>query len=383
MNESIPIFDNASIRNQLLEQELPAHVECASGDAAYEIGRSYREKMLGGVRTDNAPQYQFTPHDSLTNSRALDLRGTAAYPQNLYMRGLGGNDHQYLIAAHQVVRDYTAEGVETVLSPDGVAYLSIDASFHEDTVEVATEKAYRDLFHELERLGMHPLRIWNYMPDINAGADEQGNGTSERYKQFNAGRYAAWKACDPDFSEVCAATGIGNAKPYNAVDITCLATKYPVVHLDNPNQVPFLKYDTERFGVQPCSRRGTVHCTPEGLEVYISGTASITGQENRFAGDNEPKDVRLQTQQTLENIQALISQENLATYLGDQYQIPKYSLSDLQAVRVYIRNEEDLPVIQEELEAAGISQDQIMYLQGDICRRPLDVEIEGLVRETK
>lgn len=358
-------------------------VECASGNAAYEVGRSQEKKLLGGARTENAPQYQFTQEDSLVNARARDLRSNNAYPHDLHMRGLAGNDHQYFIAATEVTRKQTAGNVEVVEAPDsGVAYLTTVAGFHEqsgNTVETATQEAYTEIFHMLRELDMHPLRIWNYMPGINEGSDELGNGTSERYKQFNAGRYKAWLANNPDFSEVCAATGIGNEDPYDGIDIACLATKHPVVHLDNPQQIPFLEYNTERFGVHPCSRRGTVHLAPGGMEIYIAGTASITGQDNRFAGDKEPKDIRLQTRQTLENILALVSQENLAKYLGDTVEIPEYVLADLKALRVYIRNEEDLSIVREELESAGVLAEQTMYLRADICRRPLDIEIEAML----
>lgn len=384
MNESAQFpGESATIRNQPSEEGFSVRIESASGDGAYEVGRANAEMMLGGVRTENAPQYRFTAEDSLVNARAADLRGRHAYPHNLHVKGLGGNDHQFLLASSEVSRDYATDGIEVALSPEsGVACLTTTAGFYEHsghTAESATEEAYARVFKELSELDMHPLRIWNYMPGINDGADEAGNGASEIYKQFNAGRYKAWRAYDPDFSEVCAATGIGNSNPFKGIDITCLATKHQVVHLDNPNQVPFLEYDAGRFGVQPCSRRGTVHLAPTGLEIYIAGTASITGQDNRFAGDKEPKDIRLQTRQVLENIQVLVSQDNLKTYLGEDREVPEYGLADLKALRVYIRNEEDLPVVQGELEAAGIPEDQIMYLQADICRRPLDVEIEAMI----
>ncbi len=375
--------DSASIRNQPVEKGFLVHIECASGDEAYEVGRTNQKAMLGSVRAENAPQYRFTREDSLVNLRAADLRGIHTYPHDIHMKGLGGNDHQYLIASSEVTRTYEADGIETVRAPEsGVACLTVTAGFHEQsgqTVESATEAAYTKLFEKVQELRMHPLRIWNYMPNINDGADSEGNGASELYKQFNAGRHKAWQAYDPDFSEVCSATGIGNTNPYKGIDITCLATKHPVIHLDNPNQIPFLQYDAERFGVQPCSRRGTIHLTPGGIEIYISGTASITGQDNRFAGDIEPKDIRMQTRQTLENIQALVSQENLAAYVSVDQDIPEYQLADLKALRVYIRNEEDLPIIQEELEAAGIPANQIMYLKADICRKLLDIEIEAMI----
>jgi|GEM_PF-6884244 len=386
-----------SQRHGLSEVTLPLEARGASGFEVFSLlDSASRGKMLGGVHGGDIQHLQ---HDY----RAEQLRGTATYPRSLHMRHLGGQQFQYLLAEKAVVRDFEtpallkkyresqgkkASDIQIVTSPKaGIAQLEASPSFKEHTglnLEQVAAQAYADLFLCLEELNMQPLRIWNYVPDINQGADAQGNGSSERYKQFNAGRHQAWLAANSDFSQVCAATGIGNLNTQDELQLTVLATKHPVVHLDNPHQTPFLQYDSEKFGVQPCSRRGTIHLPPTGFEVYIAGTASITGQENRHAGDNEPKNIRLQTKQTLDNIRVLISQKNLEHHLIEaavvlKKAVPIFQLSDLQAVRVYIRNEEDLPIIKEEMELAGIDLRQSMFVQADICRRPLDVEIEGMV----
>jgi len=48
------------------------------------------------------------------------------------------------------------------------------------------------------------------------------------------------------------------------------------------------------------------------------------------------------------------------------------------ACKVYVRHPSDLPVIQKELRSAlGSASTHAVYLQADICRRDLSVEIEA------
>ena len=49
-----------------------------------------------------------------------------------------------------------------------------------------------------------------------------------------------------------------------------------------------------------------------------------------------------------------------------------------EALRVYLRHENDLAAAQSVLAASGIPADRVSYLRGDVCRRELDVELEGV-----
>ena len=54
-------------------------------------------------------------------------------------------------------------------------------------LHMATEQAYREIFATLDELAYpHLLRVWNYVPEINA--DTHG---MERYRQFNSARRVA------------------------------------------------------------------------------------------------------------------------------------------------------------------------------------------------
>lgn len=257
-------------------------------------------------------------------------------------------------------------------------HLHLSESFggeNQPSLEDAAYLVYQQLFDWLKDEQLHPLRIWNRVPDINRGADASGSGSEERYKLFNKGRRRAWLEYDPSLKTICAATCVGKTGE-DVIDVWCLATSHRVIHLENPQQISFLDYSA-KYGTPPSSRRGTLHLTPNGYEIWISGTASITGEDNRFAGDHEAKDVQKQTVQTLENIQLLISDENLKYHYAD-WNPHKLHLAQLEQVRVYYRSSKDLEAIQQTLVSSGLAEAE--YVQADICRKPLDVEIEGMMK---
>lgn len=246
---------------------------------------------------------------------------------------------------------------------------SVDVSF--DDIESAAYEAYSGILTDLKAKGLYPLRFWNFVPNINEGANEQGDGENERYKLFNRGRRKAWLEYDPTLNSVCAASCVGSFGQ-DVLKISYLATENPVVHINNPQQISFLDYSA-KYGAPPSSRRGTLHMTPTGIEVWIAGTASIVGEDNKFT-----EDVVKQTKQTLENIQALITDDNLRQYYSE-WESRSLSLKDLRNIRVYLRHLGDEEKITGILEGSGMSAKEIEFVHADICRRPLDVEIEGMI----
>ena len=103
--------------------------------------------------------------------------------------------------------------------------------------------------------------------------------------------------------------------------------------------------------------------------IFISGTASITGSETRHVGN-----AGLQTDETLNNIAALISEENLGRHglpgLGT-------SLDSLGLVRVYIKRQEDYTQVRAVCEKR-LGELPTIYAMADVCRPELLVEIEGI-----
>ena len=82
-----------------------------------------------------------------------------------------------------------------------------------------TRSVYVHLDAFLRRMGYpHWVRVWNYIPDITVGADDE-----ERYRQFNAGRHAAVALKTEFENNLPAASGVGSLR--GGLVIACLAGK--------------------------------------------------------------------------------------------------------------------------------------------------------------
>ena len=99
------------------------------------------------------------------------------------------------------------------------------------------QRAYRDLFEALEQTGCaHLLRVWNYLPQINADG-----GGLERYRQFNAGRQQAFiEAGQAAFEGAPAACALGIHQ--GALCIRFLAGRVAPLPIENPRQVSAYRY---------------------------------------------------------------------------------------------------------------------------------------------
>jgi len=225
----------------------------------------------------------------------------------------------------------------------------------------ATEQAYQEILGTLDAVGYsHLIRVWNYVPEINR--DTHG---VERYRQFNSARQAALLTGGrPVTGNVSAACALGAAVGSPLV-VYFLASRTEPTYVENPRQVSAYNYPAQ-YGVRsPVFSRATVHHDADALTLFISGTASIVGHQTVHAGDTAA-----QTRETLVNIQALLEEANRVTGTGG------FTL-DALALKVYVRHPADLPAIQEELRGALGPRARPVYLQADICRRDLAVEIEA------
>jgi len=104
--------------------------------------------------------------------------------------------------------------------------------------------------------------------------------------------------------------------------------------------------------------------------VYVSGTASITASESRY-----PNDAGRQTDQTLDNIAALVSRENLANHGIHGFHA---SLDQVVLARVYVKNASDFPAIRQVCEQR-LGNSPVFYVFADVCRPELLVEVEGII----
>jgi chorismate lyase/3-hydroxybenzoate synthase len=231
-------------------------------------------------------------------------------------------------------------------------------------LHIATEQAYREIFATLDELAYpHLLRVWNYLPQINV--DTHG---AERYRQFNSARRNALIAWGRDLagSNVPAACALGSVTGSPLV-IYFLASRAAPTAVENPRQVSAYEYPPQ-YGPKPAFSRASVLRETSGAILFISGTASIVGHQTVHAGD-----VAAQTRETLINIEALLGEANRVSGA------PRFGMETL-AYKVYVRNSADLPLIQSQLHTALGPQSQVVYLQADICRQDLLVEIEAIGR---
>ncbi len=220
------------------------------------------------------------------------------------------------------------------------------------------------------------IRTWLYLGDI-VGPE----GETQRYKELNRARtdfYRDFHFGDGRIPDTIrqtvypASTGIGTSNC--DVTMSCIALLSDrddviLMPLENPQQVAAFDYAEHYSPESPKFCRAMAIAAGDCATILVSGTASITDSETRFIDDVEG-----QTNQTLDNIAALISEGNFK-----QHGMPGLgaTLDDLALVRVYVKRQEDYE------KTRAICQQRlgelpIIYAIGDVCREDLLVEIEGI-----
>jgi chorismate lyase/3-hydroxybenzoate synthase len=232
-----------------------------------------------------------------------------------------------------------------------------------DLTEISRQ-AYLNVFEVLRQTGAtHLLRLWNYLPGIN----EDGGGL-ERYRQFNAGRQQAFldAGLDP-FEGAPAACALGQQG--GPLALRFLAGRSAPLPLENPRQVPAYRYSSQYGPRSPSFSRAALTDAGNGqLLLLISGTASIVGEHSLHPGN-----ITAQLEETLRNLNSILT-------VAHARSTAHFSLTELEWV-VYLRHPEHLPVVQALLEAAvgpdAPAARSAVYLQADVCRSELLVEIEA------
>lgn len=204
------------------------------------------------------------------------------------------------------------------------------------------------------------VRQWNYIERITAK-----DGEDQHYQMFNNARSefyaeAQWKDGYP------AATGIGSTCGGVLVDLdaavfsqeTCFCTP-----IDNRLQVAAHAYSDDVL-IPAGSRKTTPKferaksLTFDGRRlVYISGTAAIRGEESLIGVG-----IERQWEITMENIAQLIGEAKIGL------------------LRVYLKYAEDYAAVKRCLSDHEKNM-AISYLETDVCRDELLIEIEGIAVE--
>lgn len=222
-----------------------------------------------------------------------------------------------------------------------------------DDIAAITEQSYRALFSCMHQLGFaQVVRIWNYLPDIN-----NGEGDAEVYKQFCWGRHRAFAALALPPAQFPAASALG--RPAGGLLVYALAHAGACSHIENPQQTSAYCYPREYGPASPSFARASL----AGDTLFISGTASILNAQSYYPGD-----VIKQAQLSCQNIQRVMAQaqrQAAATFT-------------LRLAKVYLRCGAERAQLHSLLPQWLGPDCELVWLQADICRAELLIEIEGI-----
>jgi chorismate lyase / 3-hydroxybenzoate synthase len=260
------------------------------------------------------------------------------------------------------VRYHQVKGIQLAMNEEvlfGALRLEEDS---ERPMDLLTYTAYRCLLLQCRDLGYpHLLRAWNYFPHIN----RESNGL-ERYQRFCVGRYQALAEGLSDFPlSLPAGTTVGTVS--GPLQILFLAARRSGTHIENPRQMSAYEYPRAYGPCSPSFARSTLRQSRFGTQLFIAGTASVVGHASRHVGEPQK-----QTLETVHNLTALI------THTEQLYTIAKNEPDRQTLFKVYIRKPEHLSTISAVLKKELPLGAQVLYLQGEICRSELLVEIEGI-----
>ncbi|WP_448251771.1 chorismate transformation enzyme, FkbO/Hyg5 family [Ottowia oryzae] len=237
-------------------------------------------------------------------------------------------------------------------------------------LQALADAAYDALFALLQARGTpHVLRFWNYLARIN----EHAAGL-ERYRRFNRGRQDAFARARRNALEGSPAASAVGSPAGAPLQVRVIASASRAsLPVENPRQVSAYHYPSAYGPVAPSfSRAALLPRADGGALLAISGTASILGHATVHVGD-----VRAQTHEACRNLQAVLA--------AARAQAAGRTLADLRdaCLTIYVRHPQDAPAVAaalaEQLGEGAPALATAVWLQADICRDDLLVEIEGVV----
>ncbi len=246
--------------------------------------------------------------------------------------------------------------------------------------DVSAIAAYSDLIAMLEKEGMnldHIVRQWNYIGGIRDQEETHG-ALIQNYQLFNSVRHNQHQMYKK-IAGFQAATGIGMAFRGMQADAYALlfGNEGKITPVTNPRQ-----QQPDQYSSALLNDAGSSHLNPRRPPqferaklvsdanqsiLFISGTAAIMGENTAATGD-----VQAQTHITLENIETLAEKSNLLKHCPALKKLPVHYIH----ARVYVKNTADMPQVQQ-ICSSYLGEIPVVYLQADICRQDLLVEIEA------
>ena len=202
-------------------------------------------------------------------------------------------------------------------------------------------------------------RIWNYLPEINAGQGDQ-----ENYRRFCVGRSQSFHRAFGvnETSYMPAGTCVGCDGEHLTVLFLSAPTRPD--HHENPKQIPAYRYPRQYGPTPPSFARATTGAINGARHRYISGTAAVLGHQSQARGD-----LAGQIAITCDHLETVDAQ----TRAGH----PQAAVSSFLSGKVYLRHaahyEEAKALLEQRFPQYAA---QLVYLRSDICRQDLLVEIE-------
>ncbi len=235
-----------------------------------------------------------------------------------------------------------------------------------------SEKAFNTLNKLFQKLSFPVnsiVRQWNYLEDI-VGLD----GEDQTYQEINNVR-SMFYGNSVEKTGYPAATGIGMNRGGLIIEFLAVKSDELVTSpVDNPEQISAHRYSENVLVGEECILKTTPKFERARFFemfnkklIFISGTASITGEKTIGIGDPVK-----QTEITINNIQQLYSDKSLQNISDEKLQFR------FGHARVYVKYREDYPAIKTVFESRFGNQ-PVVYILADICRKDLLVEIEGKV----
>lgn len=267
-----------------------------------------------------------------------------------------------LVSTCSTTRAATAEGVEIhTRAGDRFALVTGRVSralaLDESAFRAATAATYDGIFEETHRLAAaEPVRIWNVIPHIL----EPLGDARHRYMIFNAGRHDAFArryGASRSSPSAPTASGIGHAGTELVIHV--LTATRPGRPVENPRQVPAFEYSTRYGQFPPWFARATRIDRAPNPWLLVGGTASVVGEDAVHGG------VDAQLEETARNLEALLSAAS------GEPRPPR-------ALRVYYVRPEHADTLREKVPSRLGAAPEIEYLESDLCRPELLVEIEGV-----
>jgi chorismate lyase/3-hydroxybenzoate synthase len=234
--------------------------------------------------------------------------------------------------------------------------VEIDEAAH-GGISSAAERAYRLLAAFVAASATpHLLRLWNYLDAIN-----HGTGDDERYRRFCEGRARALQGCDS--SRYPAATAIGRQDGMRVLQVYGFAARRPGTPIENPRQLSAWRYPREYGPTAPTFARGMRDASGQ---LLISGTAAVVGHASRHRDD-----LCAQIDETAANLESLMHHAGVGAHFGAH-----------SFLKAYLRDPADADRVRAALRARAPALGGLLLLAGDICRRELLVEVDGVHRAT-